>query len=110
MKKARKSKWMLGHTAEQTPLVRLLVNLATNLIGNKSFVKFIILGRSRVGSSLLVSFLNSHPNIRAEGELFQVIGYRNPDDVFKQIWHKQFTRHTCGRIQTFLLPSLRFTG
>ena len=37
---------------------------------NNDYQKFIILARSRVGSNLLISYLNSHPNIHALGEMF----------------------------------------
>ena len=40
------------------------------LFGHSSFKKFIILGRSRTGSNLLVSFLSSHPNIICSTEIF----------------------------------------
>ncbi len=38
--------------------------------GRQDYKKIVILGRSRVGSNLLVSYLNSHPEIQLEGELF----------------------------------------
>jgi LPS sulfotransferase NodH len=40
------------------------------VFGHDTFVRFIVLTRSRTGSNLLLSFLNSHPNIFAEGEIF----------------------------------------
>lgn len=55
---------------------RLTVELSKILIdssvlkGTNDYQKFIILGRSRVGSNLLASYLNSHPNIFALGEMF----------------------------------------
>lgn len=44
-----------------------------SLVGHHSFARFLILTRSRSGSNLLVSFLNSHPNIYVEGEIFAEI-------------------------------------
>lgn len=38
--------------------------------GKNDYNKFIILCRSRVGSNLLISYLNSHPAIFVQGELF----------------------------------------
>lgn len=38
--------------------------------GTYDFVPFIIMGRSRTGSNLLISYLNKHPNIFCEGEKF----------------------------------------
>lgn len=40
------------------------------LKGHLDYTKFIVLCRSRVGSNLLLSYLNSHPNIVAHNELF----------------------------------------
>lgn len=40
-------------------------------IGQTRYRRFIILSRARTGSNLLLSFLNSHPNVRAEGEIFE---------------------------------------
>lgn len=44
--------------------------------GHQEYVKFIILGRSRTGSNFLRGLLNSHPNVRIFGELFQ-----NPQEI-----------------------------
>jgi len=40
---------------------------------DSKFTPFIVLTRSRTGSSMLISFLDSHPNIIAEGEIFHTI-------------------------------------
>ncbi len=45
------------------------------LSGNINYTKFIILGRSRIGSNFLRSLLNAHSQIEAYGEVF-----RNRDD------------------------------
>jgi LPS sulfotransferase NodH len=72
---------------------RLSIELSKILIdshilkGNKEYQKFIVLGRSRVGSNLLISYLNSHPNIFALGEMFgnnhseKVIIYRRENPL-----------------------------
>lgn len=39
--------------------------------GNDSYTRFIVLGRSRVGSNFLRGLLNSHPEVAVFGELFQ---------------------------------------
>mgnify|MGYP006437466411 CR=1 FL=1 len=41
-----------------------------SIFDHENFTKFIVLSRSRTGSNLLISMLNSHPNISAEGEKF----------------------------------------
>lgn len=40
-------------------------------LGNKEYDKFIILTRSRTGSTLLVKLLNSHPMVEALNEPYQ---------------------------------------
>jgi LPS sulfotransferase NodH len=52
------------------------------VIGSYDYTRFVILGRSRVGSNLLRGLLNSHSGIWAYGELFrdyQFIGWGFPD-------------------------------
>src|SRR3546814_16230707 len=38
-------------------------------LGHTGFTKFIVLSRSRTGSNMLVSLLDSHPRVVAEGEI-----------------------------------------
>ncbi len=65
-----------------------LRNLALDLgvkSGHTDYTKFIVLGRSRVGSNLLRSLLNDHPAIEAFGEVF-----RSPDSLdWDHIGHLQ---------------------
>ena len=61
------------------------------LKGQTGYTKFIVLGRKRTGSNLIMTSLNSHKNIIPYGEIFNRInprgwgfipvGYRNPGDV-----------------------------
>src|SRR5690606_26460474 len=51
--------------------------------------KFIVLSRSRTGSNLLISFLNSHPNIRARGEMFARLNGKNCKDVLARGFARQ---------------------
>lgn len=51
------------------PLGALRRQLA-GAFGRRDFTRFIILSRSRTGSNLLLSLLNSHPNVQAEWEIF----------------------------------------
>ena len=52
-------------------VARLLRYKFLGLFGNSEFRPFIVLTDARTGSNFLVSILDSHPNIRAEGELFR---------------------------------------
>ncbi len=68
------------------------------LKGNEQYQKFIVLGRSRVGSNLLISYLNSHPNIFGLGEMFgnnhsqKVIDYRkqNPMQYLNDFCYRKY--------------------
>ncbi len=51
--------------------------------------RFIVLSRSRTGSSMLISFLNSHRNIHADGEIFSKLSGRHYEDVLARAFSKQ---------------------
>jgi LPS sulfotransferase NodH len=57
---------------------RHVANRALSIVGHDDYVRFIILTRSRTGSNLLVSFLNGHPNIYSEGEIFARMNGQDP--------------------------------
>lgn len=50
-------------------------------VGHTGYRRFIVLTRSRTGSNLLVSFLDSHPNVRALGEIVRVRGKPHIDII-----------------------------
>ena len=58
-------------------------------VGHKEFRRFIVLSRSRTGSNMLISFLNSHPNIHAQGEIFSKLSGRNHKDVLAKAFARQ---------------------
>lgn len=45
--------------------------LDLGVLGHSAYTPFVVLGRSRVGSNLLRSLLNAHPNVVAFGEVFR---------------------------------------
>ncbi len=57
-------------------------------IGNNHYRRFIVLSRSRTGSNLLISLLNSHPHIHAKGEVFSRL---NGGD-YRQVLAKAFSK------------------
>ena len=61
----------------------LLILLSRKKIikSSKKFSNFIILTRSRSGSNLIVSFLDSHPNIYIRGEVFHNLNNRDYKNV-----------------------------
>jgi len=56
---------------------------------HSEFRRFIVLTRSRTGSNLLVSFLNSHSHIYAESEIFSWLAGRDHRDVLSKTFDKQ---------------------
>jgi LPS sulfotransferase NodH len=66
------------------------------LVGHSDYTRFIILGRSRVGSNLLRGLLNSHSQISVFGEIFQnekaigwaMPGYRQSGRLLQQFRHQ----------------------
>lgn len=48
----------------------LLHRLRSQLDKNTEFKKVVVIGRARTGSNLLLSYMNSHPNLHMEGEIF----------------------------------------
>jgi LPS sulfotransferase NodH len=57
--------------------------------GHSDYKKFIVLSRSRTGSTMLISFLNSHPNICAEEEIFGLLNGRRSKDVLAKVFSRQ---------------------
>jgi LPS sulfotransferase NodH len=57
---------------------RLVANSALAVFGHERYVRFIVLTRSRTGSNLLLSFLNSHPNVFSDGEIFAKLHGKDP--------------------------------
>ena len=49
---------------------------------------FVILSRSRIGSNMLVQYLNSHPHIRCEYETLGILDNRSGPALVKRIYSK----------------------
>lgn len=58
-------------------------------LGHRDYRKFIVLARSRTGSNLLLSYLNSHPRIFAQGEVFQKLHGRDPKKILASVFGRQ---------------------
>ena len=64
----------------------VLVRIKNSVFGNKKYNTFVVITRSRTGSNLLMSLLNSHPNIVAKGELFRSLDGKS----CKETWVNTF--------------------
>ena len=58
-------------------------------VGHADFTKFIVLSRSRTGSNMLLSLLNSHPEIIAEHEILARLNGRDARKVVARAYAKQ---------------------
>lgn len=68
-----------------------------SLFGNNKYKKLIIVARSRTGSNLLASLLNSHPKIEVRGEVFSRIKQAS----CRTVWNKVFSKR---------LPWIKYLG
>ena len=59
------------------------------LIGHGDYAKFIVLSTARTGSNLLLSLLESHPQIYVRGEILAKLEGRDPVRVLSGIWRRQ---------------------
>jgi LPS sulfotransferase NodH len=71
---------------------RLGFRLAS-VAGHRDYRRFIVLTRARTGSNMLLSMLNSHPAIRAQGELFARVSRARADDVLRKALFSRVPRH-----------------
>jgi LPS sulfotransferase NodH len=58
-------------------------------IGHRNYRHFIVLTRSRTGSNMVSSLLNSHPNIDVQGEIFSKLNGQTYKDVLASGFSKQ---------------------
>lgn len=89
---------------------RLAANRALSLFGHDDYVPFIILTRSRTGSNLLVSFLNGHPDIFCEGEIFAHVGSRDPISCLDAAFGRQPRRVLAKGFKIFYYHPLDADG
>lgn len=68
---------------------RVLFDMFVSPFDHQEYKKFIILSRSRSGTNLLLSLLNSHPNIRVDDEIFQNTGKIDFRERLQHVFSKQ---------------------
>lgn len=59
------------------------------LVGHSDYTPFVVLSRSRTGSNLLASFLNSHPHAHVEGEIFGRLNGQDQRAILDRVWGRQ---------------------
>ncbi len=80
------SKEKMGKDTQNDPVQRAE---PTGNSRHSDFQRFIVLSRSRTGSNMLLSFLNSHPNIHAEGEVFNRLNGQNYQEILSRVFADQ---------------------
>ncbi len=71
-------------------LYKIIQRKYNDLFGTKNYQKIIIISRSRSGSNLLISLLNSHSKIKMEGELFKRMdGHLDIQDLWDAVFANQ---------------------
>lgn len=55
-------------------------------MGQRYYQRFAVLARSRTGSNLLVSLLDSHPAVVAHYEVFRTLGERSCNQIFNRVF------------------------
>ena len=58
-------------------------------IGHQNYRRFIVLSRSRTGSNMLVSMLDSHPKIYAKGEILSRLNGRSHHQILSTVFGRQ---------------------
>ncbi len=59
------------------------------LPGHNQYRKFVIVTRARTGSNLLVSLLNSHPHVEAQGEVFREMKRQSVESRLDQVFRRR---------------------
>lgn len=83
------SEQIIGKDAQKDPVQSAE---STRNDRHSDFQRFIVLSRSRTGSNMLLSFLNSHPNIHAEGEVFNRLNGRSYREILSRVFADQPSR------------------
>lgn len=73
-------------------LVRRIKRFYTSFFGHRDYQKFVIISRSRTGSTFLMSLLDSHPNIECVGEIFKNTQGIAPYTVWVRYFAKRLKR------------------
>lgn len=90
MKKTRRLRFAVTHP--RAALSALEQTTAQFLGTHTAYTRFVLVSRSRTGSNLLMSMLNSHPQIKARGEIFVRLGDADADARLAQFYRRRYPR------------------
>ena len=66
-----------------------LNRLKDAIFGSYNYGKFVVITRSRTGSNLLISLLDSHPNVQTYGEIFSRLNGQTARDIWSYCFSKK---------------------
>lgn len=64
-------------------------NVSNTLFGDLKYKKFVIISRSRTGSTLLMALLNKHSQVICEGELFKKLNGKSCLEIWNELYSKK---------------------
>ncbi len=87
-------------TEHRRAITRRVGHHLPRVLKHRDYTRFIVLSRARTGSNLLISLLDSHPGIDAQGEIVKRLAGREADAVISRIFGEQpfFTKATGFKI------------
>ncbi|MEL6589293.1 MAG: sulfotransferase [Bacteroidota bacterium] len=68
------------------------------MLGKADYGKFVVVTRSRTGSTLLITLLNSHKEIIAYGEKFRRLGDKSCQDIYEEVFPKKSRKYIGFKI------------
>lgn len=74
---------------EPRKIIEKIFHILFSKIGHRNYKHFIIVARDRTGSNLLLQFLNSHPNIKADWEIFNKLAGESEEEILSKCFSRQ---------------------
>lgn len=75
--------------------------LLSSIQRNTEFKKVIVIGRARTGSNLLLSYMNSHPELHMEGEIFAFQKRKSAQSIIDSVYKLQPDRVKAAGFKIF---------
>ncbi|WP_424494771.1 sulfotransferase [Salinimicrobium sp. GXAS 041] len=70
-------------------ILKTKTSLNYEMYGNKNYEKYVVISRSRTGSTWLMTLLRYHPNIICEGELFKQLKGKSCVRIWNDFFYKK---------------------
>ncbi|MDT0650821.1 sulfotransferase [Autumnicola edwardsiae] len=70
-------------------ILKTKTSLSYEMYGDKNYEKYVIISRSRTGSTWLMTLLRYHPNLICEGEIFKHLRGKSCLQIWNEFFHKK---------------------